>query len=154
MTPPPPSDGDALQQARSRREALGVAADDFDALLARPASSPEWSARVAPATKQLVAAFGDHVEEVEAEDGLLPQLLTDAPRLAHSIQKMYDEHVEIDTTLASVQQLLEACGTECDSDDIAAVRRAALDVLRQISHHRQAGADLVYDAYSVDIGGG
>ena len=46
------------------------------------------------------------------------------------------------------------CGDACDADTIARVRRAGVELLRMISLHRQAGADLIYNAYSVDIGGG
>jgi len=153
ITMTPPAD-DGLQDVRHRREALGGAADDYEALLARPATSPQWTAGVAQATHQLLAAFDDHIHEVEADDGLLPQLLGDEPRLANTIQRMYDEHVSITADLTAVEQLVIDCGDACDIDAVTKIRQQALEVLMAISVHRQAGADLIWNAYNVDIGGG
>ena len=50
--------------------------------------------------------------------------------------------------------LISGCEGECGTDAVEAVRVAAVDVLGAISRHRQKGADLVWEAYSVDIGGG
>lgn len=148
------ADSKALEEARARREALGDAADTCEEVLARPSSSPDWTAKVVAAVRQLSIDFGDHVAEVEDDQGLLPQLLGDEPRLAHSIQGMYDEHVDISASLAKIERLVESCGDSCDAASAAKIRYEAVDVLGQISRHRQAGADLVYNAYSVDIGGG
>jgi hypothetical protein len=38
-----------------------------------------------------------------------------------------------------------------DGAGVGQVRELVLDVLRQIGHHRHLGADLVYQAYNVDI---
>lgn len=152
MTAPAADDG--LQDVRHRREALGEAADDYEALLARPATSPQWTGGVAQATKQLLVAFDEHVHEVEADDGLLPRLLGDEPRLANTIQRMYDEHVTITADLRAVEQLVIDCGEAWDIDAVTAIRQKALEVLMAISVHRQVGADLIWNAYNVDIGGG
>ena len=143
-----------LSSVRSRREALGVAADQLEAGLARPASSESWTAGVAAACEVLRAAFDEHVAEVEDEEGLLPQLRADEPRLDHAIHQMYEEHIEIGAAVSALVEVVVGCGDACDADTIARVRRAGVELLRMISLHRQAGADLIYNAYSVDIGGG
>lgn len=148
------ADTAALEGARNRRHALGDAADLIEDLIARPGSDPRWTMRVADSLQGLTHAFAQHVAEVEHEGGLLPQLRDDAPRLSNAIDGMHREHHEIDDELAAVTRLVQDCGGDCGSDLVEAIREAVVNVLRSISLHRQRGADLVYEAYSVDIGGG
>ena len=145
---------EALDQARGRRLDLGTAADTFENKLARPGSDPRWITGVADAMQGLREAFEAHCTEVEADDGLLPELLAEAPRLAGKITRIENEHITIRADLDRVAGLVESCNGACDDDDVDSIRHAALDVLRAISVHRQKGADLVWEAYSVDIGGG
>ncbi len=147
-------DPEALGAARSRRLELGEVADLTEAFLARPASEPAWAARVSEALAGLRAAFGAHVDEVEKDDGLLPRVLTDVPRLANGVSRLQGEHAEIDLRINEVVDLVCGCAPDCDHTAVEEVRVEALEVLSLISRHRQAGADLVYEAYSVDIGGG
>lgn len=148
------TDTTALDEARTRRVALGEAADQVEDLIARPGSDPRWTLRVADALQGLRRAFHDHVDEVEADDGLLPQVRDDTPRLANEIQRLIDEHVTITAEIEAAAALVRDCGGDCDAPLVEAVREAVTDVLRSISRHRQRGADLVYEAYNVDIGGG
>lgn len=145
---------EALDEARSRRFALGDAADQVEDLIARPASDPDWSSRVGEAMDDLLDAFDGHVTEVEGDDGLLLQVQMDQPRLSNGVKRMYVEHVEIRTVLDDVLSLVRSCGGACDETAVESIRLATVDLLRLISRHRQAGADLVYKAYNVDIGGG
>jgi hypothetical protein len=39
-------------------------------------------------------------------------------------------------------------------DAVDAIRAEVLELLLAVSRHRQRGADLVYEGYNVDIGGG
>lgn len=145
---------EALDQARVRRTALGDAADLIEDLLARPGSDPQWTMRVADSLQGLRTAFDAHVAEVESADGLLPQLVRDAPRVANGVRRMELEHVSIAADLDAAAELVRSCGGECGADVVDQIREAVVDVLRSISRHRQKGADLVYEAYNVDIGGG
>ena len=109
---------------------------------------------MADATNGLRTAINDHVTEVESDDGLLPLLLADVPRLANSIKRMYTEHIEIRSAVDDVSALLRDCDDTCDTTTVDSIRLAMVDLVRLISRHRQAGADLVYEGYTVDIGGG
>lgn len=145
---------ESLRTVRLRRFELGEAADQIEEFLARPSSDPMWSHRVLEALQSLRDAFDEHVLEVERPDGLLNRLLEDDPRLANSVSRMHDEHGEIDLRLNEVKDLICLCDPDCEHPQIEDVRVAAVDTLSLISRHRQAGADLVYEAYNVDIGGG
>ena len=148
------TDTTALDEARTRRFALGDAADLVEDLIARPGSDPRWTLRVADAVQGLDRAVRAHVEEVEADDGLLPQVRRESPRLANGVERMVHEHVTITTELDEVAELVRSCAGDCGAELVEQVREAVGDVLRSISRHRQKGADLVYEAYNVDIGGG
>ncbi len=148
------ADTAALDEARSRRHALGDAADLIEDLIARPGSDPQWTVRVADSLQGLRRAFDNHVAEVEHDEGLLPQLRHDSARLSNGIDRMYAEHVTIAAELDAVAALIADCAGDCGADSVESIREAVVDVLRSISRHRQRGADLVYEAYHVDIGGG
>jgi hypothetical protein len=148
------TDSAALDEARSRRLALGDAADLIEDLIARPGSDPQWTMRVADALQGLRHAFDSHVSEVEHDEGLLPQLRHDSARLCNAIDRMYAEHITIGAELDDAATLIVDCGGDCGTAMVEAIREAVVDVLRSVSRHRQRGADLVYEAYHVDIGGG
>ena len=148
------TDSAALDGARSRRLALGDAADLIEDLIARPGSDPRWTLRVADAVQGLDRAFRSHVDEVETDGGLLPQVRREAPRLANGVQRMVDEHVSITAELEEVAALIRSGAGDCGAELVEEIREAVGEVLRSISRHRQRGADLVYEAYNVDIGGG
>ena len=62
---------------------------------------------------------------------------------------------DMDVTFRDVAAtLVHGCEGDCSADMVEAIRESLVDVLRSISRHRQRGADLVYEAYHVDIGGG
>ena len=145
---------EAFGSARSRRIELGDAADEMEEVLARPASTPMWSTRVGEALAVLRRAFDDHVVEVERPEGLLNRLVEDEPRLVNGVKRMYGEHEQIDAQLRKVVDLVGGCAPDCSLTMIEDIRVEALELLEAISRHRQAGADLVYEAYNVDIGGG
>jgi hypothetical protein len=144
----------SLRSVRLRRFELGEAADQIEESLAHPSSDPRWSVRVLEALTALRIAFDEHVREVERPDGLLNRLVEEDPRLANGVTRMHDEHGEIDLRLNEVRDLICLCEPDCGHTQIEDVRVAAVDTLSLISRHRQAGADLVYEAYNVDIGGG
>ena len=115
---------------------------------ASPSADPAWWTINAREMARLRAAFDDHVAEVEADDGLLAELTSDAPRLHRAIVSLQKEHgsicAQIDATIRAIEE----------QQSIDGARRAMLDTLVAIARHRQAGSDLVYEAYTVDIGGG
>lgn len=143
-----------LAEARVLRMALAEAADAVEDLVARPATHPQWTSRVGDSLDGLRTAFADHVTEVEADDGLLRHILDDQPRLVRGIERMNSDHIEIQAAIEAAIDLVRGCGDMCDQDATESIRSAVVDLMGLISRHRQAGADLVYEAYSVDIGGG
>ena len=136
---------DALREARARRVALGEAMTHTELALALPGGHPAWRDEVAAALDAVRRALDDHVAEVEGERGLLAELSQLAPRLSPAIDHLVREHPDL-------CDAVDAARRAVGGDPVADVRIRVLDLLHAISRHRQRGADLVYEAYNVDIG--
>lgn len=136
-----------IDAVRSRRADLhGVLVDLEKALAAgAPGREGDWTRRVAVELERLGQAFADHITATEGPDGLFDQVRRRSPRLDTKCRVLADEHGTIARQLAKVMDGLDS--------DIASIRSATLDLLAQLVRHRQGGADLVYEAYAVDIGG-
>ncbi|HEY8340272.1 MAG TPA: hypothetical protein VIK95_10405 [Egibacteraceae bacterium] len=141
---------DAVDVARERRSDLREALLAVEAALAapEPGRTAAWADAVRAALRRLEDAFDAHVLGVEAPDGLFEDVIARAPRLANQVRRLADEH---DVIAAAVQRTLALL--DADQVDAEAVRDAAVEVLSRMAKHRQHGADLVYEAYAVDIGG-
>src|SRR6266496_3630573 len=137
----------ALEQAKGQRLSLRRAIHDFHDVLDAPGAAT--TERLTPALEHLRVVFGVHVEVTESPGGLYEEILEIAPRLANKIARFRREHA---TITATVQSALE------DLDDGGAVlanelRPRLSDLHEVLARHRRRGADLVYEAYHVDIGG-
>ena len=77
-------------------------------------------------------------------------IIDQAPRLQRAVEATKKE----DTAIAkSISAALELFSSEEGIDNHGDIRNAVLEVLMALARHRQKGADLIYDAYAVDIGG-
>lgn len=144
--PDPAVESEALGAARERRVELKQAMSDLELAAAGAAGDAAWTDGLRSALEEVGNSLVAHVEEVEADDGLLADLIADAPRLAPRVQRLRDEHPQL-------AEQLERCRALLEDPDPHEIRRAVLDLLVAFVHHRHAGADLVYEAYNVDIGG-
>ena len=97
-------------------------------------------------------AFHEHVFVTEKPGGLYEEIMTMSPRLAGNVKRLDEEHPVI---LAQIDEMLERLDA-FDTQDVWPPDVARDDVNRllgRIVRHRQRGADLVWEAYNVDIGG-
>jgi hypothetical protein len=145
----------ALQQARQRRKTLHDTLVHLEEALSSPAASriPDWTASVLKEMYEVRDAFGQHITATEQPDGLYDEILERAPRLAGNDRRLREEHPEIHDGIDAMLERLEH--TEIGSDRWA-LEQARDDLQRLIGgviKHRQRGADLVWEAYNVDIGG-
>jgi predicted nuclease with TOPRIM domain len=81
--------------------------------------------------------------------------VAEAPRLSTPASRLRREHSEI---LASIVRSDKRLDMPQGGDDyeiwVDIVRTELTSLLVALAKHRQRGADLVYEAYDVDIGGG
>jgi hypothetical protein len=137
----------ALEQAKGQRLSLRRAIDEFHDVLDVPDGVP--AERVTPILEHLRVVFGVHVEVTESPGGLYEEILEITPRLANKIARFKREHVSIAKAIGSALDDLPASGATAPPD-----LRGRLDRLHELlARHRRRGADLVYEAYDVDIGG-
>jgi hypothetical protein len=143
-----PQDDPALAAARRRRAELLQSIHLFERALAVPAGDPNWHELVTERLAGLREAVTEHVVVTEGPDGLYKELLDHAPRLCRGVDILIREHAALVDAADALCVRLEEPAVAVEQ-----VRGWASDLLRELSRHRQRGADLVYEAYATDIGG-
>jgi hypothetical protein len=142
---------DALDGVRLRRAGLRAAMTTCELALAAavPGREDEWAAGVREALEGLQDVWTRHVVETEAPGAFLDELVEHDPRLANGAKRLREEHANVLSELLAVE---DAFGrSPLDAEEI---RTRMLALLCDLAKHRQRGADHVYEAYDVDIGGG
>ena len=124
----------SFAQARRQRMAIRDSLSELEDRLAAAAASTGWRDDVIAAYRQLREAFMAHV----AEDA--------APRVANTVALLEAEH---GTITERIDALIAKIPTHPPED----VREESLELMRALVLHRQRGSDLVYEAYSTDLGG-
>jgi hypothetical protein len=146
---------DALGEARERRAGLRSALGEVERSLASPAAGrPDaWVKTLRSDLQRLSEALDLHIRASEAPGGLLDDIMNSEPRLAHKVERARKEHEELRYRM---DRVLDAVSDERAVDDatIKAAREQVVEVLGGIVRHRHLGADLVYEAFSVDIEAG
>ena len=143
---------EAFERSRQHRHGVRQACVNLENSLAQPAGQDlkKWSAASTASLRQLIEAFRRHTEQSEGPEGLLHEIVESAPRLAHAVEQVQHEHQILLVEMARLESLTsDMHGTQIDE-----IREDSLRLLQDIAAHRQRGADLIYEAYSVDIEGG
>ena len=142
------------EEARRRRAPLREAASDLELAISAPVGpGAVWRDRVRESLARVQVALKQHIKDTEGEEGLYVDLREEAPRLSNLVILLTDEHGDLKEAIKESLAILDALGDDFDTDDAEPLRESVLFLLGRISRHRQKGADLVWRAYSVDIGG-
>jgi len=72
------------------------------------------------------------------------------PRLSNAVSRLGGEHIVIKEL---IEDLLGRVGPPVPADQVDAIRAHGTALLARLARHRQRGADLVHEAYEVDLGG-
>lgn len=115
-----------------------------------PGRAGAWAERVDAALGELAADFGEHVTATEGPDGLHGAVLAAAPRLSNSVNRLVVEHAVIADLVGDLLRLVRLPVAD---GEVTAVRDLGTALLSRLARHRQQGADLIYQAYQVDLGG-
>lgn len=143
---------DPIQAARQRRVALHEAMIEFETAITAPSAAPTWVEQVGEGLSDVASALAKHIAEVDRGDGIIAKALDVAPWLESHAQILRDEHDQLTAHLQRLEHLFGRMESS-DANAVAAMREESYDFLRHLSRHRQNGAELVYDAYDMDIGG-
>lgn len=150
-------DSDAIEGARLRRAGLRAAMSALERALAAPAPGrvDEWRMGVQETLSGLHEVWTRHIVETEAPGAFLDELVDEAPRLSTPAAHLRREHSEILGVITRAEKSLGVVLLDIEHDDWVETLRADLTtMLCSLAHHRQRGADLIFGAYDVDIGGG
>jgi hypothetical protein len=142
-----------LHAVRVRRAELRETLNLMEAALAAPASGRAviWGEAAHASLVMLADDFGAHVEVTEGPGGLHQSILAGDLRLTNAVDALTAEHADIAAEIAGLVADSEAPVTPADVEDL---RDRATRLLGHLVRHRQRGADLIYEAYETDIGGG
>jgi hypothetical protein len=134
---------------RSRREALHAAVTDLDGHLdALDAQDVPDAARFRDALDELLGTLHRHVEEADAPDGLLAQILEEASYFASRVDRLRGEHEDL---LARAGGLRDRAGA---TDDVRPLLPDARQLSARVAEHRQRGTALLVDATMLDLSAG
>jgi len=142
----------ALEAVRVQREGLRAASDALERAAASPAPgrAEEWVELVAERLTALERAFARHVEATEGPGSLFDEVVGRAPRLARQVDRLRADHVAINEALGRVAAMTSTAG-RAERADVDTIRAEVLGLLGRVAHHRSTGADLLYEAYWVDV---
>ena len=154
------SAGQDLTEVRRHRAELLESINALEQALAAPTPGREmpWATVVSAALLDLSDDFRDHVQLTEGTTGLYTRVIRSSPRLAHEVDRLTKEHRMLSELVAELLSFVGlADGPPARNDptlgDPDEVRDRGTALIGALVRHRQRGADLVYEAYSVDIGG-
>ena len=139
-----------LSRASQRRQDLAEAMTALEEVIAGPSSADDWLDRTEARLGDLRSALDLHIEEVEGPNGLLTEIVNVAPRLAPCTDDLREEHLALLEAWLRAEAAVR--GARQGWATISSVRRQVTTLLGRLTLHRQAGADLVFEAYNVDIG--
>src|SRR6201995_3938580 len=144
---------DAVDAVRRRRAELRETLDAVELALAAPGADRAvvWGERLHAEVDRLATEFALHVEVTEGPEGLHQTILDGDLRLANQVATLVGEHT---TIAAEIAELAAASEAPVAPSDVASLREQGTALLGRIVRHRQRGADLIYEAYATDIGGG
>lgn len=142
--------GESFASIVRQRSKLGEAMQLVEAAAAAPVARETWSADLVVNLEQLELAFNDHILDVQSPGGLLDRIVDQAPRLQRVVEAKRQEHARIARLIGETIEATSAAGT---TDVAVDLRESVMGLLIDLARHRQQGADLIYDAYSIDIGG-
>ncbi len=142
----------ALEAAARRRRELRDALVAFEEALSSPLRDREtWRRAVSVELEHLAQSFDDHVRETERAGGLYEEMEEEAPHLGGKARRLRDEHPRVAAAIDEARRVLGAAPLAAETD-AEALREELQQLMGRIVRHRRGGADLVWEAYAIDIG--
>lgn len=111
-----------------------------------PNGEEVWRYRLRQSVTALRDAFYAHVAASEQPGGLYREVCETAPRLARRVTELRRDSARISASINLL--LIRSAHARPDW-----VRRWCADLATQLTQHREAGADLLHQAYLQDVGG-
>jgi hypothetical protein len=146
-----PHPSPALEAAARRRRELRDALFSLEEAISSPVRTPEsWRAFVAERLDALQHAFDEHVAETEGAGGLYDELEEMDINVVSTARRLREEHPQLRALIEA--QMARFSAPFPEGADLGKIRDDVQRLMGRIVRHRQAGSDLVWQAYAVDIG--
>jgi hypothetical protein len=131
---------------------LHGAIDDFENALNRAPDEPvEWGDRVAQAAQRARAQISQHAAATEGPDGFHDEIRDAAPRLAHAVGALADDHIGLEDLIDEIDARARAVSLP---DDIDPIRELGGELVVRVRKHKERGADLLHEAVDRELGVG
>ncbi len=142
-----------LDAVRVRRDSFYEALLDLEQSLGAPAGDDvaAWAHAARLPVGNLREMLDAHVAGTEGEEGFFAEVSDFAPHLIPTVQRLRSEHDPLLAATVALTARLDALATEAEVEQ---VRDDGIELIGRLLTHRHRGAELVYDAYSVDISTG
>lgn len=144
---------EAVQGSRHDRAQSLDAMHEVERLASSPAPGrPDaWRDDLLVALEELGASIHEQRATSGSEGSLLSELMAEAPRLASSVEEVLQREQAVAERIDSLSRLLADFTRPIEVDEI---REELAHITREIRDIRAWETDLVYEAYSVDLGVG
>jgi hypothetical protein len=143
-----------LREVQRRRADLHQALIDIEQAISGPAARrlESWTVDVTKQLSAMLTTLDEHVEVTERVGGLYDEIQQRAPHLSTQVGRLRDEHPAM---RAETLELLDRFENDPIGDawSLDEARDDVQRLLGRVVRHRQHGADLVWEAYNLDIGG-
>ncbi len=137
--------------ARRRRELRDALMALEDTVASSVHDSEQWRRLVAARIAALGEAFAEHCAETEAPGGLYDEMEEIAPHVQGKARRLREEHAPLTGAIADAEARFAApFPADANLDNL---RDDLQRLMGRLIRHRQHGADLVWEAYELDIGG-
>lgn len=142
------SESASLLAALASRERLKGRLNSVGRAVGSPVGTGRrWITRVRRELAALSSALEEHIDETERVDGVFSEILMVAPQQAREVERLTREHADLRRECARLEALADGGAGPLS------LRRRVHQLLRRFEEHRHRGADLVFDAFGVDLGG-
>lgn len=106
-----------------------------------------WRSELHQGLVSLEDVLADHISETEVDGGFLDELVeTSSGRLQTPVARLRAEHTELQAHLKKVRARAE------DHSHPEALRASVRALVDRLEEHYDHGADLLWEAYGVDLG--
>lgn len=145
----------AADESRSDRVRVLLAVHRLEAALgaAAPGREEPWIDRVVESLRLLKSALAEAPGKSERRDGLWLDIERTCPRLMSRLEGLQQEYDEIRRQIDATLERLLGRGKN-ERTDFSDIRQRVAWLVTAIRHHQAREADLIFEAFNLDIGVG
>jgi septal ring factor EnvC (AmiA/AmiB activator) len=123
------------------------------AATAAPGRETDWLARVRAALEALEDALDEQAQNSAVSESMLSDIEQENPRLRNRVMQLRRRHRELQLRAGELRVHLDESPAS-EGIDFADIRRRLERLAAELRYQEAREADLVYEAYTVDLGAG